>query len=63
MIERLTKAEELFIAERLFSRARAKSKNLSRAVERGWHPNLIDQLREDISECTRLATILQEAEQ
>jgi class 3 adenylate cyclase len=55
----LTPAEELFIAERLLSRVRYKSKKLAHAEEKSRHPDLLAHLRADIAECTRLATLLQ----
>jgi hypothetical protein len=56
----LTRNDELFIASRLFARARHSSKKLQNAQGKDLHPQLILDMNADIAECTRLALILQQ---
>ena len=56
---RLTRADELFIATRLLSRARHVSKKLANAEGKTLHPELLKEMRADLAECTRLALVLQ----
>lgn len=58
--QRLTSADELFIASRLLSRARHTSRKILNAANKPLHPELMKQMREDVAECTRLAVLLQE---
>lgn len=56
----ITRADELFIAGRLMSRARHSSKKLANAHGKALHPELLRELHYDIEECTRLAILLQQ---
>ena len=56
---RLTRADELFIATKLFSRVRHVSKKLANAEGKTLHPELLAEMRADLAECTRLALVLQ----
>lgn len=55
----LTRADELFIATKLLSRARHVSKKLANAEGKTLHPALLKEMRADIANCTRLAMLLQ----
>jgi hypothetical protein len=55
----LTRDEELFVATRLMARARHTSKKLQNANGKPLHPELLQQLHDDVAECTRLALKLQ----
>ena len=57
----LTRDEQLWVAERLLSRARHNSKKLTAAIRNNNHPELIRQLKEDINECMRMAAKFQGA--
>lgn len=57
----LTSDERMFIAGKLLSRARDKTKKLQQAIFKECHPQLIAEIRADIAECTRLAMKLQES--
>lgn len=56
----LTTDERFFIARKLLARAEDKTKGLQQATANEVHPQLIAQLRAEISECTRLALKLQD---
>lgn len=60
--DELTQAERLFIASRLFARARHSSKKLLNAErnQKTLHPLLVKEINEDLAECTRLALKLQQ---
>jgi len=55
----LTTEDKSFIADCLMSRARLKARKLRSAEEKRCHPGLIQSLRDDIKECTRIALRLQ----
>lgn len=57
----LTRSDELYIAECLLSRARHQSRKLTHAERRGrpLHPELERKMREDLTESTPLALLLQ----
>lgn len=57
----LTSDERMFVAGKLFSRARHSTKKLQSAISKQCHPQLIAEIRADIAECTRLALKLQES--
>jgi hypothetical protein len=59
-LQKLTRADELYIASRLLSRARHQSKKLANAQGKPLHPQLLADIRADLTECTRLALLLQE---
>jgi hypothetical protein len=58
----LTQAERQWIARALLTHARRQSKKLDNAIRNICHPNLIAELRSEVSECSRLVVKLQEAE-
>jgi hypothetical protein len=55
----LTDDEASFVASRLHTRARQRTKSLGNAMRKTCHPELVKQLQADIAECSRLALKLQ----
>jgi hypothetical protein len=56
----LTQAERHMISLTLFTHARRQAKKLDNAIRNCCHPNLIVELRTEVSECSRLAVKLQD---